>query len=378
MKKILSIISFVFIIFAMTSCVQSEKGWYYHHSTYVVVDENKTFDNNYYVKYENYENQYKTIFYEKSTNEVVEEIIIYDSWKHTYSIYDDYLYYINTVDEEGLIYYSYKKIGDKETSLEKNMKIIDITNFNGFININENIFYIPNWDRLLKVDFNIDQIPPYNGNVHSVYNSVKNPKSYSLNIIDEEKVVLESVDKSEKYTFDISLEVKNAKYKKHTNYRFYDVFNFIEPDDIPKYDLYKPVVILEDDNLYFSYGKYLGEFENAKHCCFQYLNCLFSNRVSEILRFNNSTKQIESVAILPEGFTPLKIYLDKAIVMKNNIIAEYNYQTKELSNKIEVDWTKYYELDSWSVIKLLFEDNKLIDVDVYYCNKYGFNNFDVR
>lgn len=378
MKKVLNLILIVFVVLTLTSCVKDDRVWYYHRGDHVVVDETKTFDNNYYVKYKKNENQYKTIFYEKSTNEVVEEMIIYDSWKHTFSIYDDYLYFIKTVDDEGLIYYSYKKIGDKETSFEKNMKIIDMTNFNGFININENIFYVPNWHQLLKVDFNIDQVPPYNGNVHSIYNSVKNPKSFVLNIIDEEKVVLESKDKSERYTFDISLEVKNAEYKKHTNYFYYDVFNFIEPDDIPKYDLYKPVVILEDDNLYFSYGKYLGEFENAKHHCTSYLNCLFSNRQSEILRFNNSTKQIESVAILPEGFTPLKIYLDKAIVMKNNIIAEYNYQTKELSNQIEVDWTNYYAVDNWAVIKLLFEDNKFNGIDVYYNNNLSFYNYDVR
>lgn len=372
MKKVLNLILIVFVVLTLTSCVKDDRVWYYHRGDHVVVDENESYNNKYYIEFD-FKNYY---IFNKEKKELIDQINDNEYIIQILSIYDDTMYLL--VKKNNDFYYTFKKIGDKETLLEDNMKSIDKDTFDGFLEMNGTLFYSNLFSSLVKIDYNIDQAPPYNGNVHSIYNSVKNPKSFILNIIDEEKVVLESKDKSERYTFDISLEVKNAEYKKHTNYFYYDVFNFIEPDDIPKYDLYKPIVILEDDNLYFSYGKYLGEFGNAKHHCTSYLNCLFSNRQSEILRFNNSTKQIESVAILPEGFTPLKIYLDKAIVMKNNIIAEYNYQTKELSNQIEVDWTNYYAVDNWGVIKLIFEDNKFIGVDVNYNNYVMFYNYDVK
>ena len=55
--------------------------------------------------------------------------------------------------------------------------------------------------------------------------------------------------------------------------------------------------------------------------------CLFSNCKTEILRYNPKNEVIESVAILPDGYRVLKIYDDGALIMKNNLIGEYNFST---------------------------------------------------
>ena len=78
--------------------------------------------------------------------------------------------------------------------------------------------------------------------------------------------------------------------------------------------LSETVKLMEDGNLYFAYGKYLGEFKESD--CYSYEDCFLSNRICEILRFNTERKKIENVVTLPSSYNVLAIItsdLDRTI-----------------------------------------------------------------
>ena len=175
-------------------------------------------------------------------------------------------------------------------------------------------------------------------------------------------------DNNIKYTYSISKEIKDAEYIFGNN-ALIDEWSFgcDNSEDLEasrgSYGLLsKTIKLMDDGNLYFAYGRYLGEFE--KCYCFGYCNCILSNRMCEILRFNTSKKEIERVALIPETYTVLAIYEDCAIIMNNERIGTYYYNTQEIKDSIEVDiagdiFEEEYEWPYENAIKFYFKDKKI-------------------
>lgn len=242
MKKVAIIIMYICIILFVSSC-QSKNYIYHSNWSYGVIDESDEICKKYYVKYFDtlYSNDSKFDIYMTETNQLIDTIKVDLNGYRAFAIYFDSLYYLNIKEKDGVVLYSYKKIGDHLSSIEDNMQSLSLNEFNNFIMIDRKLFYSNGYGNLVLVNYDYNQIGLYDLGFTSVYNSVLNPKNYLLEIIDNENVSLVSNDGKEKYTYKISDEVKNAKYNPHTNYYWYDILYFNEPKGIEKYSLYKPL-----------------------------------------------------------------------------------------------------------------------------------------
>lgn len=374
MKKSIILLMFLILFITGCSCKESDKELYYHinSDSYVLVDENSLFNDNYYAKSktENTKEDKSFYLYSKKDNLKVDEININEKRHLVFAIYDDYLYYVFYTDDK--VYYSYKKIGDN-IDIYHNVQSILEKDFNGFLTINDKLFYFDKMYHLQLVDNNLELVLPCWNTANFYYASNKSQSLVSIRI-EEEKIIVESQDKTQKYYYDIPNTVKEAKYTENTNGYYWNWPVWNKPTHY--YDIMKYAVLLEDDCLYFSYGKYLGEFDNARHNCGFHNTCIFSNRQSEILRFNSKIQKIESVAILPEGYSVLKIYNGGAIVMKNSTIAQYDFNTGALNNQIEIDWKDYYQLDGFEHLKIYLDNNQITKIDTCYYRLALFSNFE--
>lgn len=357
------------------SCELETHKSYFHNQNYFFEDETSLYNDKYYAKATIIDNKVDDYIYiyDKQTNELIDKIEINIPGTRIY-IYDDHIYL--TYEDAGFIWYSYKKLGEKY-DMKLNLNSIEKNNFNGFLEINNELFFQPIEGDLRKVGYNISQCNVFDVSQKYFYTLYPEPQYYKIEISNEEKILkIKGISNNHEYKYNLSKEIVEADYNYKTNYAYSNWPKWDEKDNL--FFVQKNAIILSDNCLYFSYAKYLGEFKNAKHYCSFPTQCLFSNCKTEILRFNCSNEQIESVGILPDGYMVLKIYDNGALVMKNNSIAEFNFTTKELSNIQVFNWDDYYEINNNNLygLKIKLNDNKISDVNIYYKRVLICKNFD--
>ena len=374
MKRILL---FLLIIscFTCVSCEGNDKITYYHNLGFTVIDEQCLYNDKYYVKSfkTKDENMIEYEFYLKENNALSDEIIIPKVFP-TFAIYDDVLYL--KYEKEDKIYYSYKLIGSGY-DINENLAFMEVKDFNDLITVNNQLFYSNSDISLQRIGYDLPQIPAKGFSCEYVVVPGTISEIFSISVDSNEKsLTLNSVNSNKHIKYNFPSDVVDAKYNYKTNLAFMNWPKWDEKDSYYYKNEY--VIYLKDDYLYFSYSKYLGEFENANHYCTMPALCLFSNCKTEILRYNPKKEVIESVAVLPNGYRVLKIYENGALVMKNNLISEYNFSTKELIIVQEINWDSYYQsdYDSFYRLGIYLKDNKIEKINFFSGNNLNYTNFD--
>lgn len=374
MKRIFILLVIVYFSLVCCSCELISSKSYSHNQNYFLIDETSLYNDKYYAKAKIINNKVDNYIdiYDKKTNELIDKIKINVSGPRLY-IYNDYIYL--TYEDGDLFWYSYKKLGEKN-DIKQNLKSIEKINFNGFLEINKELFFKPVEGNLRKVGYDISQYNVFDVSQKYFYTLYPEPQYYKVEISSEEKYLkIKGISNNQEYKYDFSDEIIEANYNYKTNYAYSNWPKWNEEENL--FFIQKNAVFLSDNSLYFSYAKYLGEFNNAKHYCSFPTHCLFSNCKTEILRFNCNNEQIESIGILPDGYIVLKIYDNGALIMKNNSIAEFNFTTKEVSNLQVFNWDEYYELNNdFYGLKIKLNNNEISDVSTYYRRILICQNFD--
>lgn len=374
MNKFLIVFCTLFICLLCYSCdgEDQNKDTYFHNTRYVLVDELSNFSDNYYAISDKFitNEEFSCNIFSREDDKHLENIYL-PTTKASIAIYDNTIYIIYKYNNK--IMYSYKVIGSNKT-LDDNLCSMNEEQFNGFLEINNQFFFSKDIYSLKKIDYNIEQ--GYRHNIGcTIYDK---PKAYNIKISENnDYLYMSSYDGHEIYSYKISSEVLESKYNYKTNFAFMNWPKWNEKDNLIFVGKY--ITFLNDNCLYFSYSKYLGEFDNANHYCYNNSGCLFGRYKTEILRFNCTNNQIESVGILPDGFSVLKLYLDGALIMKNNVIAYYSYSTKNYDIIQNIDWTNYYQLSSDDDdIKIYLKNKSIEKIDIYSGANLVCDNFECR
>lgn len=374
MKKMLLLFHAFCLLFLCYSCENIEKESYYHNFGYILIDENSTFNDKYYAKRKILDdnNQVQYYIYLKETDALVESFCLPNSLS-LIAIYDDTLYYKYEYNDNILV--SYKKIGEN-IDIHSNLKVVERSKCDGILMINNNLFFTNNTS-FRKIDYNLSQTPNLGLKNESLVSLGSPNQIFSINVVSEENIIkIKSNNNEKEYYYNFSKEIINAKYNYKTNKEFMNWPKWDERD----YSFYlnEYTILLNDNCLYFSYSKYLGEFDDANHYCSMPEHCLFSNCKTEILKFNTIEEKIERVAILPDGYRVLKIYDDGALLMKNNLIGEYNFSTNELEIVQNINWSNYYDYSDCSLckLKIYLENNRICKINTYCPKIVICDNFD--
>jgi hypothetical protein len=275
--------------------------------------------------------------------------------------------------------------------IQSEIATIKIKKDEKFLTFNNKKYLVGKNGVLYKVNYGVTQSKYYDnekfGFYNEVYTSLENNNDVFIPDINDKKVILKNYyDESIVYSYDINSNLEGYKYYKKSNRYFLDIFRPIEEDENSYYIDPDSFVLLEDNNLYFSYSRYLGKYEYSD--CSDYKWCLFSRKGSEILRFNNETKKIEQVALVPESYSVLKIYLDRAYVMDNKGIACLYFKDNKFEYVYECDMKQYYTMkfnilsEEHDInIKIYFENKEFIsfknDIN-FLASKYHFTNKDEK
>ena len=337
MKKSISIILILFLIL-LSSCelLIEDNEIFDHDISFDTIDESNNFNNKYRIKEETYSNEDYEItkevyrIYEIESNKLVDEIIDYNRkiLIRNLIIYEDYVYVFayNYIKEK--LTYSYAKLGESKINL---VNMIPISRSLKYIKINGILFGINDRSSWLMGD-KLGQRHLPNESNWFFYSSTESNSLCYFRIENKEVVIKDYYTDKIIANYPISQEVKDAKYNSAGN--SFDE-HYTEEDKLNFFGiLYSDIKLLGDENLYFTYFRYLGEFERCE--CYK-KDCLLSKKICEILRFNPQKNIIEQVAIVPENYTVLKAYEHHAIIINNKHIATYNYQTKEISDIYEID-----------------------------------------
>lgn len=375
MKRLILLLNIILFSVLLFSCDNTKKKVYNHNFGYILIDENSHFNDNYYSKVVNKtQDDYVYSIYIKDTNELIDQIEL-STYKSCLCIYDDVIYVL--YEKNDNLYYYYKKLG-VTLDINDNIKCINDSNYMGIININNCTFFIKSYYHMMMIDYNNNQSLAFSGKPNYFCTLNGDKFVYSLNLLnDKKKIEIKKIDSEESYYYDFPKEIVDAKYNYKTNYAFWNWPKWNERDSF--YFKNEYISYQNDNYVYFSYSKYLGEFDDAKHYCEAPGLCLFSNCKTEVLRFNCIENKIESVAILPDGYRVLKIYENGALIIKNNIISEFDFLTQELKNVQEVDWTAYYELnnDLFYELKIYLYNNRIEKLGSYYYRNSICYNFEV-
>ena len=388
MKKIVSLLLIIMVVLLNSSCGSKGRG-FDHHFEYYYIDESNYYCDEYYVSV-NREGE-DTIFtiFNIHTSAVVDKIILKQKNNNIYSeIYisdENIIYIFGFYKDKKLADCYYKTIGSNE-NIEEQLVVIDDNQYIIQINNEKFFIYFINHSSNITGSVNIFKVNSIQSNGKDLfYTSISsNSDIYNIDVKNEEVVMTNYFDNNINYTYSISKEIKDAKYI-YGNNALIDEWSFgcDNSEDIEasrgSYELLSQTTkLMSDGNLYFAYGRYLGEFE--KCYCFLYRYCILSNRMCEILRFNTKTKQIERVALIPETYTVLAIYEDCAIIMNNERIGTYYYDTQEIKDSIEVDiageiFKTEYEWPDQNGIKFYFKDKKIEKYVPYKSNHLVLNSY---
>jgi len=365
-------INLLIMVNLLTACNYNDNSVCYEHydvnEKIHIIDENNIYYDDLYIV-ENYLIDIKlkeVAIYDKKSNSLVSQYTIndYDRSDPNF-IVDNYYFYGKYVDD--YIEYRYFNIYE-----QGEIKKIKIKNSDKYIYIDNKKYFINKRGDFFKIDYGVTQIKYYDnekfGFYNEVYTSLENNNDVFIPDINDKKVILKNYyDESIVYSYDINSNLEGYKYYKKSNRYFLDIFRPIEEDENSYYIDPDSFVLLEDNNLYFSYSRYLGEYESSD--CSDYKWCLFSRKGSEILRFNNETKKIEQVALVPESYSVLKIYLDRAYVMDNKGIACLYFVNNNFEYVYECDMKQYYNTKSFKS-----DEGQDINIKIYFEDK-EFKNF---
>jgi len=365
-------INLLIMVNLLTACNYNDNSVCYEHydvnEKIHIIDENNIYYDDLYIV-ENYLIDIKlkeVAIYDKKSNSLVSQYTIndYDRSDPNF-IVDNYYFYGKYVDD--YIEYRYFNIYE-----QGEIKKIKIKNSDKYIYIDNKKYFINKRGDFFKIDYGVTQIKYYDnekfGFYNEVYTSLENNNDVFIPDINDKKVILKNYyDESIVYSYDINSNLEGYKYYKKSNRYFLDIFRPIEEDENSYYIDPDSFVLLEDNNLYFSYSRYLGEYESSD--CSDYKWCLFSRKGSEILRFNNETKKIEQVALVPESYSVLKIYLDRAYVMDNKGIACLYFANNNFEYVYECDMKQYYNTKSFKS-----DEGQDINIKIYFEDK-EFKNF---
>ena len=372
MKKIVSLLLIIMVVLLNSSCGSKGRGFEHRFEYYYIDEHNNATELSCDINYST--DSFDILLYEDDNKEkIIDTFSIKQNhissctlWAEDIHIYDNFVYVFCHNDTEHKSYCYYKTIGSNENVQEQfivvndSEKYLEINNLTFFIDVSN----LSSLEQSLY-EYNVIQ-ENYNQNYYSSLTDYSD--IYNIDVKNEEVVMTNYFDNNIKYTYSISKEIKDAKYI-YGNNVLIDEWSFgcDNSEDLEasrgSYELLnKTTKLMDDGNLYFAYGRYLGEFE--KCYCFLYCGCILSNRMCEILRFNTKTKQIERVALIPETYTVLAIYEDCAIIMNNKRIGTYYYDTKEIKDSIEVDiagdiFKEEYERPHENAIKFYFKDKKI-------------------
>lgn len=371
MKKIVSTLLLIMVVLLNFSCGYKGGGFNHRFEYYYIDEHNNATELSCDINYST--DSFDILLYENDNKEkIIDSFSIKQYpisscklWTEDIYTYDNVVYVFCHNDIEHKLYCYYKTIGSNENIQEQ---FIVINDNEKYLNINNLTFFNDSNDlsslEQLLYEYNVIQ-DNYNQNYYSSLTDYS--EIYNIDVKNEEVVMTNYFDSKIKYTYKISEEIKDAKYIFCQNTYFDDWgFGASEKEkEISKnsYSLIQNTTkLLNDNNLYFAYGRYLGEFETGY--CFLYSYCILSNRMCEILRFNTSKKEIERVALIPETYTVLAIYEDCAIIMNNERIGTYYYNTQEIKDSIEVDiagdiFEEEYEWPDVNAIKFYFKDKKI-------------------
>ena len=369
MKKYINLLIMVNLL---TACNYNDNSVCYEHydvnEKIHIIDENNIYYDDLYIV-ENYMVDIKlkeVAIYDKKNNSLVSQYTIndYDRSDPNF-IVDNYYFYGKYVDD--YIEYRYFNIYE-----QGEIKDIKIKNSDKYIYIDNKKYFINKRGDFFKIDYGVTQIKHYDnekfGFYNEVYTSLENDNDVFISDINDKKVILKNYyDESIVYTYEFNPILAEYKYYKKSNRYFLDIFRPIEEDENSYYIDPDSFVLLEDNNLYFSYSRYLGEYEYSD--CSDYKWCLFSRKGSEILRFNNKTKKIEQVSLIPESYSVLKIYLDRAYIMDNKGIACLYFKDNKFEYVYECDMKQYYNTKSFKS-----DDGQDINIKIYFEEK-EFKNF---
>ena len=362
MKKHFNILILLNIL---TSCSYHDICYEHHdvNEKIHIIDENNIYHDTIYIK-DDYLEEYdceQISFYSKETDLLLSKYNIFDyNFFNPKFIIDDYYFYGKYIEDN--IEYSYF-----DMYIQSEIATIKIKKDEKFLSFNNKKYLVGKNGVLYKVDYGVTQSKYYDkekfGFYNEVYTSLENNNDVFIPDINDKKVILKNYyDESIVYSYDINSNLEGYKYFKKSNRYFLDLFRPIEEDENSYYIDPDSFVLLEDNNLYFSYSRYLGDYEFAD--CSDYKWCLFSRKGSEILRFNNETKKIEQVALVPESYSVLKIYLDRAYVMDNKGIACLYFKDNEFEYVYECDMKQYYTMK----FNILSEEHD-INIKIYFENK---------
>ena len=362
MKKHFNILILLNIL---TSCSYHDICYEHHdvNEKIHIIDENNIYHDTIYIK-DDYLEEYdckQISFYSKETDLLLSKYNIFDyNFFNPKFIIDDYYFYGKYI--EDYIEYSYF-----DMYIQSKIATIKIKKDEKFLTFNNKKYLVGKNGVLYKVDYGVTQSKYFDnekfGFYNEVYTSLENDNDIFITDIHDKKIVLKNYyDESIMYSYDINPILADYKYYKKTNFVFLDAFYPEEETENSYYIDPDSFVLLEDNNLYFSYSRYLGDYEFSD--CSDYQDCLFSRKGSEILRFNNETKKIEQVALVPESYSVLKIYLDRAYVMDNKGIACLYFKDNKFEYVYECDMKQYYTMK----FNILSEEQD-INIKIYFENK---------
>lgn len=376
MRKILYLLFLMILLVSCENIWEADKIYFHGDLAKSYIDEYNSYDDNHYINTSHDDYSFNYLIKEKTTNKIVDNISITKLVKYSYIDYIFisnegvfYAFYHN--DKEDKIICYYKRIGNDENI---NKQYIEVHESNKYIEVN-NLRFMVDYEQtngstsrkffVSVVGHNINQ---YNQS-NRYYCSIDNEKEiYNISVTKDEIVITNYYDHSIYYNYFVSDTIKESEcsYNHYLNNNY-----FYGGSSIDEYVLENSVNILsetvklmEDGNLYFAYGKYLGEFKESY--CYSYEDCFLSNRICEILRFNTKSKKIENVAILPSSYNVLAIYEDCAVVINNKMIGTYYYDTKEIQDIFKIDFAKRIFENNYGYpkVKFYFKDKKIEKYEV--------------
>ena len=328
---------FTFIVLLIIC--DSQRPATHRHTKYYVYDNNNLFQSSssyYYDRDTNYAKAYR----EGTFAHYIDSFNFTSKDKHKYDFrfieYEGYLYYFVWEYEVAYpggdygttkqIYYNYKKIGVDEGYLENIQTINGELNYVSMNNLKFLICcdgpYYHNKKNVLLVEYNYPQISTYS---YASLENLDDVYSFSFN---NSEIILTNFNQTKKYNYSINKEMLNIKL----NYTYLTIGDYIWFGKFSRYyqTTKNSIKYMDNGSLYFAYERILERGCNDKGCPIQFCK-------SELVKFNPITGEFKSLGLLPDNFRVLSIYTDHAVVISDDVIANYYFNEKELKNTTKID-----------------------------------------
>ena len=373
MKKTINFLITVVLVIILSSCDVivgrsriKGRNFFHNYLNFMIIDEYNKLDSDYRVEEITTANGYKSIEYKiyNSNDELLDSIDVSKYTIRLFRIIGQYIYVIVDDAKYGVMKYGFAKVGDGQKAFV-DMNVVDDSKV--FLTINGVKFY-NDINFMCEAKYYITQA--YNNFFTSIYDE---KAVYNITLYRDTKTIemVNYYDERIRYTYPFSKELSKHEFRYYSNDHVNFGLNKAGREDIAQneYELLNNRAKVINEKFYFAYARYLGEHELSE--CRIMVNCCLSSIACEILMFNNETKTIERVALLPPRYNLLAIYEEYAVIMNNKCIARYNYKTGDIDNIVNIDIAgevcdKEYE-DRNAIIYL--QDMKFSKLEVIYSNR---------